>query len=189
MRKLLWVALLWSLACGAQAAEVEGVKLADSVQVGGSELVLNGAGLRSVFVIDLYVAALYLDAKQTSAAGVLANAADKRISLHLKRDITAEHLLSAFKKAMDKNHTPQQLQALQAPLAQFEQVFGKVGEAREGSVINLDYRHDAGTVVSVNGVEQGVIPGAAFYGALLKIWLGEKPAQDDLKQKLLGVAR
>ncbi|MDD2721515.1 MAG: chalcone isomerase family protein [Gallionella sp.] len=186
MKKLLLAAMLLSLGCSAQAVEVEGVKVADSVHVGSSDLVLNGAGLRSVFIIDLYVAALYLDAKQVSAAGVLANAADKRISLHLKRDITAEHLLSAFKKAMEKNHTPQELQALQGPLQQFEQVFGKVGEAKEGSVINLDYRHDAGTVVTVNGVEQGVIPGAAFYGALMKIWLGEKPAQDDLKKKLLG---
>jgi hypothetical protein len=28
--------------------------------------------------------------------------------------------------------------------------------------------------------------GEAFYRALLRIWLGEKPVQDDLKKALLG---
>ena len=58
----------WLLLCGAaQAAEVEGVKLADKVQVGGAELVLNGAGVRTRVFFKVYVGALYLRAKSTAA--------------------------------------------------------------------------------------------------------------------------
>ena len=185
MRRFLLLVLL-ALSWTAQAVELEGVRLAEAAHVGNSDLVLNGAGVRSVFIIDLYVAALYLDTKQTTAAAVLVNSAGKRVSMHLLRDISAEHLLSAFKKAIEKNHSTEELKAMQGQLNQFEQVFGKVGEAQKGSVINLDYLPGAGTQVSVNGVVQGVIPGAEFYTSLLKIWLGEHPAQNDLKQKLLG---
>lgn len=160
--------------------------LDDAAHSGSSNLVLNGAGVRSKFVFDLYVAALYLDTKKTSAAAVLTDTGDKRIALHLLRDISADHLLSAFKHAIENNHTREELKALQASLTQFEQVFNKVGEVRKGDIITMDYQRDIGTLVAVNGVAQGTIAGVAFNTALLKIWLGDKPAQQDLKLKLLG---
>jgi hypothetical protein len=45
----------------------------------------------------------------------------------------------------------------------------------------------AGTQLTVDGKPSGApIPGEDFYRALLKIWLGEHPVQDDLKKALLG---
>jgi hypothetical protein len=45
----------------------------------------------------------------------------------------------------------------------------------------------AGTVLAVNGKPAGSpIAGEDFYRALLRIWLGERPVQDDLKKALLG---
>jgi len=42
-------------------------------------------------------------------------------------------------------------------------------------------------VPSLNGRQIGApIPGADFYRALLRVWLGDKPVQDDLKHALLG---
>lgn len=186
MRKILLIALLFCLSTATYAVELSGVVLADSVNTAKGALLLNGAGVRSKFVFDLYVAALYLDAKKTSAAAVLTDAGDKRIALHLLRDISADHLLSAFKHAMENNHTRDELKALQASLTRFEQVFNKVGEVRKGDIITMDYQRDSGTLVAVNGAVQGTIAGAAFNTALLKIWLGDKPAQQDLKLKLLG---
>jgi len=186
MRKILLIAFLMCLSLTVHAVELDGVKLADSVHPGNSNLVLNGAGVRSKFIFDLYVAALYLGEKKTSAAAVLNDAGEKRIALHLLHDISADHLLSSFKKAIENNHTSEELKALQASLTQFEQVFNKVGEAKKGDIITLDYQPASGTLVAVNGVVQGTIPGAAFNTALLKVWLGEKPAQADLKLKLLG---
>jgi hypothetical protein len=65
----------------------------------------------------------------------------------------------------------------------------EVGSATEKTVITLDFLPDAGTQVTVNGVSKGKpIPGEDFYGALLKIWLGDKPVDADLKKAMLGGA-
>ena len=60
-----------------------------------------------------------------------------------------------------------------------------LGQVKEGSVVTLDFV-DGATAVGVNGTTRGTIPGDAFNTALTKIWLGDKPAQADLKKALLG---
>jgi hypothetical protein len=53
----------------------------------------------------------------------------------------------------------------------------------------IDWLPENGTRLTVNGQVKGKdIAGEDFYKALLKIWLGNKPVQDDLKQALLGKA-
>ena len=62
----------FAFAAGAQAAEVGGVKLDDKVNVGGQELVLNGAGVRTRAIFKVYVGSLYVPAKANTRAAVLA---------------------------------------------------------------------------------------------------------------------
>ena len=45
---------------------------------------------------------------------------------------------------------------------------------------------DGGTKVALNGEARGMIPGVAFNNALTRIWLGDKPAEKDLKKAMLG---
>jgi hypothetical protein len=186
MSRLLLVALLFCLSVSAQAVEVGGAAVDDSVHLGSSNLVLNGAGVRSKFILDLYVAALYLDRKKSSVSAVLADPGEKRIAIYLLRNINVEDLLYGFKTAIEKNHTAEELRLIEHQRSEFENIFHKMGKLKKGDVILMDYQRGIGTEISVNGGERGSIPGAAFYTALLKIWLGEKPAQDDLKQQLLG---
>ncbi|MBK9160524.1 MAG: chalcone isomerase family protein [Nitrosomonadales bacterium] len=186
MKKLLSVLCGLLLSMNVGATEVEGVKLADRVHLGSRDLVLNGAGVRSKLIFDLYVAALYLGERKNSGDAVLADAGEKRIALHLLRDISAETLSEAFNKAIISNHTPAELAALDASLKQFMAIFAAMNEVKKGDVITLDYLPASGTRVGVNGTEKGLIVGAGFNVALLKVWLGVKPAQDDLKRKLLG---
>ena len=64
-----WIGTAVVLACmagAAQAAEVAGVKLDDKASVGGQELVLNGAGVRTRVILKIYVGSLYLPAKATT---------------------------------------------------------------------------------------------------------------------------
>lgn len=186
MKKFVLMVFLFCLSSSIRAAELNGVTLADTVHLGNSNLVLNGAGVRSKFIFDLYVTALYLSAKKTSATAVLADQGEKRIALHLLDDISAGNLLYALNKAIEKNHTDEELRAMEDERHEFELIFHKMGRVNKGDVILLDYRHTLGTQITVNGSVRGTIAGSAFNSALLKIWLGEKPAQDDLKLKLLG---
>ena len=168
------------------AAEVEGVKLADKVQVGGSELLLNGAGVRTRVFFKVYVGALYVQKKAGAPDAVLGDAGAKRVAMHLLRDLEAEQLLSAFNDGLKKNHTPEQLARLEPQVKQLDAIFGAVKAVKKGDVVLLDFLPGAGTRVTVRGEDRGTIPGEDFNRALLRIWLGEQPADATLKKAMLG---
>ena len=172
----------------AAAAEIEGVKLADKLRVSdaGPELVLNGAGVRTRVFFKVYVGALYLQKKENATDAVLADAGPKRVAMHLLRDLTAEQLFSALNDGLKNNHTPEQLAKLGPQLKQLEDVFNAVKAAKNGDVILLDYLPGAGTRVIVRGDDRGTIPGEEFNRALLRIWLGNQPADASLKKAMLG---
>lgn len=179
--------LFLSLAAHAGAVTIAGKTLADKAEVGGQPLLLNGAGMRSIFFFRVYIGALYLRRPLTAPEAVLADTGPKRIELYIMRHVGADEFMDAFNKAINNNQTPQELQAISARLAQFGRVFRAVGAVDEDTVILLDYLPQPGvTVLTINGRERMRIPGADFYAALLKIWLGSNPAQESLKKAMLG---
>lgn len=184
MKKILVILLCLSL--NAEAIEVGGVVLNDTVHLGRSNLVLNGAGVRSKFIFELYVAALYLGSKKYSATDVLADPGEKRIYLQILSKINAQDLIYTLNKAIDKNSSDAELAAITPERREFDNVFQKLGYVNKGDYIQMDYLPETGTLVTVNGALRATIKGAAFYNALLKIWLGEKPGDETLKLQLLG---
>jgi len=187
MKKILLLICCLFLSWNANAMEVAGVKLPDGIHLGNHDLVLNGAGLRTRFFFKVYVAALYLGEKTHAAEAALDQSGVKRVSMHILREISDEKMLNAFNEVMIANHTPAEMQALEPQLKELTAIFHAVGKVKDGDVVNLDYFPDSGTQIIVNGIQRGNIPGAAFNRALLKIWLGDKPAQADLKQEMLGL--
>lgn len=186
MKKIM--AMFWLCASmQAVAVELEGVKVADTVQVENAALNLNGAGVRSIVFFKMYVIGLYLADKQHSAEAILADTAPKRIALHvLVGEAGAERFVGGFHKGIEKNHSEAQLAVLRERLAAFEQLFGADRTFKRGDVIAFDWLPGTGTRVSLNGAELGRIAGDDFYRALLLIWLGSKPVNDDLKKALQG---
>ncbi len=180
------------LSWNVNALEVAGVKLVDQAQVGNASLQLNGAGIRSRLFFKVYVAALYLPQKRTSAEMIIADELEHRIALHILRELTSKKLLDAFNEAIEANHTPAELAALDTQLKQMARIFDSMKDVKPGDVITLDYLPASSTIpasstqISVNGTVIGGIVGPSFNRALLKIWLGSKPVQDDLKKALLG---
>ncbi|MGH8634662.1 MAG: chalcone isomerase family protein [Burkholderiales bacterium] len=180
------IAMAWLSLAPAFAAEVEGVNLADKVQLGGSELALNGAGVRTRVFFKVYVGALYLQKKSGTTEAVLADAGAKRVAMHMLRDVEAEQLFSALNDGLKKNHAPDQLAKLEPQVKQLEGIFNAVKAAKKGDVILLDYLPGSGTRVTVRGEDKGTIAGEEFNRALLRIWLGEQPADASLKRAMLG---
>lgn len=185
MKKLIAVLML-CLSAQTFALEVADVKLDDTAQLGSTTLQLNGAGIRTWFIFRVYVGALYLGEKTHSAAAVLDATGAKRVTMVMLRSVGNEKFLKAFDEGLTANNTPAELAALDARLKEFSAVFRKVNEAKKGDVITLDYFPGEGTRVGFNGVEIGRVAGAEFNRALLKVWLGDHPVDDDLKQGLLG---
>lgn len=90
---------------------------------------------------------------------------------------------SAWREGFEDNNPDQQLAKLQTRL---ETLVSYFPDLKAGDVVLLDYIPGQGTYVSINGEKKGVIAGADFYAALLDVWLGEEPADDDLKEAMLG---
>jgi hypothetical protein len=174
-------------AFGAGAAEIEGVRIDEATRVAGKELQLNGVGLRTVFIVKGYVAALYLPEKVRNAAVVLGAKGPKRLQIRPLREVEADTFVKALNEGMRENHNDVQLQKFADRLVQLEQAMGQVGTARKGDVIDFDYSPDSGTVIAINGTPRGrPIPGEDFYQAVLRIFLGDRPVDRDLKRGLLG---
>lgn len=188
--KYLIVATLTALSLNlnaAHAVEVAGVKFDDQTKIGMTDLVVNGAGLRKKVFFKVYAMALYLPEKQSEADAALAAKGAKRISINLLRDLSAQQFVDALQEGMAHNHSEAEMSALKERMKQLADALLAIGEAKSGTAVQLDWLPESGTRLTVNGQIKGKdIAGEDFYRALLKIWLGGKPVQDDLKQALLG---
>jgi hypothetical protein len=185
MKKLITLFLL-CLTTQAVAVDFEGVKLNDTAQVGNVTLKLNGAGLRTKLIFKVYVGALYLADKKHSATAVLADDGAKRLSMFMLRELSSDQLMEAFEKGLANNNTSTELAAMNSRIKEFSAIFRSAREVAKGDVITIDYFPGEGTRVSINGIEKGRLAGAEFNTALLKIWLGNDPVDEDLKKGLLG---
>ena len=167
------------------AREVEGVVLPESLQIpdNATPLLLNGAGTRNKLFFKIYVAGLYLSSKQTRAASILELTGPKRVHMHfLYKEVEKEKLTSGWQDGFKNNLDSADFEQLASRLTKFNSLFRTM---KRGEVIDLDYLPKAGTRIWFNGELQGQIEGADFYMALLKIWLGESPADKGLKTALL----
>lgn len=186
MRKLLLLVFsgLW-LCVSADAKEVAGVQLPDTTTVQDSVLMLNGAGTRTRFFVKVYVGALYLPARQNTTDGVLAAAGPKSVRLHIVyKEVSADKMNEALNDGFAGNTSAAELEKLQPRIEQFRALIPTV---RRGDTVRLDFLRDGTTEVWVNDARRGGIAGADFQRAVLRIWLGDKPADRSLKHAMLGV--
>jgi Chalcone isomerase-like len=166
------------------AADVGGMKLDDKISVGGQELVLNGAGIRTKVVFKVYVASLYLPQKAADLQGVLAKG-PRRIQMNMLRTLSADQLVDALVDGLNDSNTPEQLAPIKAQTEQLVSSMKAFKEVKEKDVVTLDFV-DGATKIGLNGEARGSVPGEAFNQALTRIWLGDKPVQADLKKGMLG---
>jgi hypothetical protein len=191
MKRILLSVLLLSLSWSAGALEVVGVKVPEKAQVESQPLVLNGAGSRFMAgMIDVYVIALYMPESKHKIAEVLDGDRVKNVTIWfltpLGIKVTSEQLLDATHKLMSENMDAEGLKKLDADWKQFSTFFDSIKEFKKNDQLSVDYVPGKGMRVSMNGKELGRIAGTEFMRAFLLVWLGDHPAQDDLKLKLLG---
>ena len=184
MSRLTAVLFALCLCTSAVAGEVGGIRLDDKVSVGGHELVLNGAGIRTKLMFKIYVAGLYLPQKAGDLAAVLAKG-PRRVQMSLLRNLTADELVGAFVDGLNANNSPAEMATVKTQTDQLVAIMKAFKDVKEKDVVTLDFA-DGGTTIVFNGEARGTIPGAAFNAALMRIWLGDKPAQADLKKAMLG---
>jgi hypothetical protein len=189
MRANIWMALSLLLLAlqPARALDIAGAHFDDKTELAGSELQLNGAGLRTKLFFKVYAIGLYLPQKADSTDAVLASRGPRCIQLITLRELTAEQLTEAFLDALSANNSELEMTKLAARIEHFRSTMLAIGKVPEKTEIRLDYLPASGTRLLVGNEQKGNdIAGEDFYQALLRIWLGNSPVQADIKAKLSG---
>jgi len=175
---------IFSIGFANAQTEVGDATLPNQMTIEGVELVLNGAGIREKVVFDLYAGGLYLQSKSSDAQRII-NADETMV---IKLDIVSG-LVSSKKmaSAVDDGFgasTNNNIAPLADRIEKFKSFFSD--KIVKTNVFDIAYIKGKGSVVYKNGTKIGMIEGIDFKKALFGIWLGKNPADEDLKEGLLG---
>jgi hypothetical protein len=193
-----WLAVRWlpavalSLGLGlalppASAAEIEGVGFDDVVELDGTRLALNGMGLRELYIVKTWVAALYAPDPFRSANELIADRGPRRLVIALVADVSIERVARSILDAMRRSHDPVLLASIEAQVQSFVAALRSIGPSRKGDRLVLDLV-DGTLRLSFNGGRVGdPIAGPAFRDAVLRAFVGERPIDDALRRGLLGL--
>lgn len=181
---------------GSVSTTADSVQLKDhsypkTIQLDGSTLQLNGAGVRYKVIVPVYTAALYTTKPVKTEAEFLAAPGSKRLILTMLRRVDSNELGYMFAKAMKANIAPQDMVTALPGLARMGQVFSDAKAVNPGDTIIMDWMGKGqNTVISIRNQKQGEpFAEAAFFRALMGVWLGDKAADYPLKDALLAKAR
>ena len=168
-----------------QAKQIGGIEMPNKLKVENTELILNGAGLREKWFLDLYVGGLYLTKKTKNAIPIMNSKEDMAIRLHIVSSlITSKKMKNATMEGFE-NATKYNITPIKKEIDQFIAVFKD--EIKENDIFEMVYTDSIGTTILKNGKSSAIIKGLKFKKALFGIWLCNDPAQDSLKEKMLGI--
>ena len=178
---LLAACLCCAVAAPAAARKCAGVRFADTIEVAGTMLQLNGLGLReATFLdVDVFVTALYVQHKSRDAKVLLAQDAPTRVILHFVRDTDAATIAEEMDAAYRANSP-------KIPAKQKQQLFAWLDDMLVGQAIVFTYQPASGLEVSVAGKVKGTLAGKDFASATLAVLIGKSVADEDLRAGLLG---
>ena len=109
-RMLLPLLVASALGAGiAQGKECKGVNFPDQAQVDGSNLSLNGLGLRqaTMLKVNVYVAALYVAKTSGDANALLSSTGPYELILQFVRNVGADDVRKGFTEGFEKNSKDQ----------------------------------------------------------------------------------
>ena len=159
-----------------------GVTLPETTKVGDTQLVLNGMGLRKKLWVKVYVGAIYLKAKSSDPAKIIAADEPKQMVMHFLYEVDAAKLVDAWKEGF-ANNSAAKLPELQQRLDQF---CGLWRTMKVGEEATMTYSPGVGVKLAIGGSEVGLLQGKDFADALFAVWLGDAPPSADLKKGVLG---
>ena len=105
VRGLILAAVIVVTLSVAHAADLEGVSMPDTRVVDGTQMRLNGIGLRtySALGIRIYVAGLYLERRSGDPDTIIHSQQRKLLDIRFLRDVDAEDARKAWRDAFEQN--------------------------------------------------------------------------------------
>lgn len=178
-----------ALACAASAfaLDIQGVTVEPTITLAGSKLELNGAGVRYKGFFKVNVTEIHATKKFASLEELLALPGPKRVTLTMLRDVPSDLLGKSMTRGMEDNFPKSETAKLVPSLIRIGETFNAYKSLATGEKILIEWIPGTGTVLTVKGKVQGEpFRDAAFFRAMLSIWLGPVPVDYKLKDALLG---
>lgn len=179
----IFLILLSDLACSKPAD----YRFEPNIKVGNDNLVLSGSALRSVLFIKAYSIGVYLPKKISSFEEVatLPNTAF-RIMIIPHKELDAKAWIDSIERGFSKNLSDQELLQMRPFMDAIYVELKQMKGVDVGDICTLDYIPQQGVVVGKTGMQSRPIGDRVFFNNILGIWLGDVPADDDLKKTILG---
>lgn len=188
----LFIALVGLVAAlPALAVEVAGINFPLQSLVKGTKLQLNGAGVRQQASTSLYAAGLYLENKASTAEDALLSKGAKQIRVVMLREVNSRDFGALLSRGLVTTSNDDQLSNLIPEIMDLGTLIAERGKLQAGDSFVIDWSATQGTTIRVTqrGSRKPAIEVFAkpdVIGALMRIWLGDNPADADLKAALLG---
>ncbi len=189
IQKILLTAAALVVGVSALAAPlvIHGVKVPETVSVGGATLQLNGAGTRYKGPFKVYVGDLYTSKKVGSLEELVAAPGPKRLTMTFVREIEAGPFGKLLTRGVEDNVSKAEISKLVPGLIRMGDIFTVNKVLVPGDVITLDWIPGTGMVVTAKGQVQGEpFKEPEFFKAIMSIWFGHSPADWKLKDAMLG---
>ena len=170
--------------CSAENLTAVDLEEVITLSPGGVELRLKGAAIKSNARQALYVGGLYLQDDAHTVDDVLDASGAKRFIIKTNDSINPDAIIRAINLGITVNHNEGELDVLAPLVKSFNQIWSS--EIKQGDEVCIDFDPSMGTLVIINGIQKGNIPGSLFYKAFLKTWIGDRPLNKAIKKQLMG---
>jgi len=182
---VVFMALFFSgSATDARAAELSGVRMADSQTVDGAHLTLNGLALRTASLLHLrvYVVGLYLEQPSHDANTIIDSSGTKLLRFVFLRNVDAMKARNSWRKAFVRNCQ----EPCKLPVTEVAQFLSRVPAMHKGDI--ADVLFDArGIDFRVNGRSLGEVTDSNFAHVILLCYVGPHATPAAVKDGVLGL--
>ncbi|MCK5116179.1 MAG: chalcone isomerase family protein [Candidatus Aegiribacteria sp.] len=179
------LSLMLLTAMSSFAMEMNDIEFPDAITVNGVDLILNGLGKReaTIFNVDVYVAALYLEHTGSDGYAICESDQTKRLILHFVRNVSGGDIAGAWAEGFMKNGGDN----VSVYESRIVSLNSWMSEMKDGEQMMFTYIPGTGLEVSLKGTPMGTIEGSDFAAVFFSIWLGDDPPNGGLRRGLLGL--
>lgn len=183
MKKIIFYFFIFSILSYSQT--INGVILKNKIKIHDQDLVLNGAGTRNKFFIDVYVGSLYVASPTNDAVSIINSNTIKSMHLYIVSNWINRRLLkSALRSELKNSSTQEEMEQLQNEIDIFLSTFDE--EIKRGDEFIFDIIPGIGVEVYKNNKLIKSIQGDLFSKRLIQLWIGDTPVDKKLKAEILG---
>ena len=171
-------------------AKVKTENFPKQIQVEGVKLSLNGMGTRYKAIFKVYDMGLYTSAKAGTMQEAINAPGAKKLQFIAHREISTNELGRLFFQGIKDNNSAELNLKHMASAASLSEVASVRSKILPGESFSMEFVPGKGVTFFVMDKAQGsAIGDAEFFSMVLKIWLGNVPADYLLKDALLGIQK